>query len=380
MQQKRLCAFLVAAGCASHAAASPPAFRPAACPVQVDGVRVGTALTAGNSSLRNTIAYDAAARTWHFWGFVADDANFPSIASSLPSVLHATSADGLHFSSDAPLRYDIAAARYADFGASIDPPLDFFRAVFDAASGTWKLFDWSENDQQSPSRWGSYNYNTSVNDLGSLPGNVSVVHQGPLGTPVAGNHVGAFGLVDGVLYLRVDTGGGGAGQFAYTDAIPPSTGAQLAEVDLYTGTPYCWFLAPGCGSSDPRTPAYVHNVGRTLRQTDASLGTYYSFRDASTGARLDKQLWYVESNDNGVSWSAPGGVFADGNAVTIDGQPLDAAPGSANFSSVEVVEGVNVCRAYFSTQDAAGNYVMVSASTGSACDALFADSFEGCGN
>jgi hypothetical protein len=44
------------------------------------------------------------------------------------------------------------------------------------------------------------------------------------------------------------------------------------------------------------------------------------------------------------------------------------------------VQGTNVCRAYFSTRDASGNYVMVSATTGSACDALFADGFEGCGN
>ena len=380
MQSRRLCAFLVAAACASGAAAAPPAFRPSACPVKLDGVRVGTDLTAGNSSLRNSIAYEPSTKTYHFWGFAADDANFPSLASALPSVVHATSGDGLHFVSDAPLGYGIGAAHYTDFAAALDPPLDFFRAVFDAASGTWKLLNWSENDQQSPSRWGLYNYNTSVNDLGAVAGNTSVVHQGPLNTPVAGNHVGAFGLVDGTIYLRVDTGGGGAGQFAYTDAIPPATGAQLGEADLYTGTPYCWFIAPGCGSSDPRTPAYVHDVGRTLRQTDGSLATFYTFRDAATSARLDKQLWYVESSDDGVSWSAPAGVFADGNAITIDGQLLDAAPGSANFSNVEVVESANVCRAYFSTQDANGHYVMVSASTGSACDALFADNFEGCGN
>jgi len=381
MPQKRRLAFLVAAVCVSvSAAAAPPVFRNNACPVKLDGVRLGTDLTPGNGSLRNSIAYEPATKLYHLWGFVADDANFPSVASTLPSALHATSRDGLHFSSDVQLRYDVGEARYPDFGALIDPPLDFLRAAFDADTGTWKLLNWSENDAQSPSRWGQYNYNTSVNDLGTVAGNASVVHQGPLNTPVAGNHVGVFGLVDGIIYLRVDTGGGGAGQFAYSDAIPPSTGAQLAEVDLYTGTPYCWFLAAGCGGSDPRTPAYVHNVGRTLRQTDGSLGTYYTFRNAATSARLDKQLWYVESHDDGVTWSSPAGVFANGSAITIDGQPLDSAPGTANFSSVDVVQATNVCRAYFSTQDGAGKYVMVSVSTGSACDTLFADSFDGCGN
>ena len=51
------------------------------------------------------------------------------------------------------------------------------------------------------------------------------------------------------------------------------------------------------------------------------------------------------------------------------------------FGLVDAAEqGTSVCRTYFSTQDASGNYVTVSASTGSACDALFADGFEGCGN
>ena len=360
--------------------AAPPAFRTNTCPVKLNGIRVGTDLTPGGSSMRNTIAYEAFTRLYHFWGFAADDPNFPSVASSLRAVVHATSTDGLHFSSDSNLSYAFGSASYTSFGAIIDPPLDFFRAVYDTSTGTWKLFNWSENDQQSPSRWGQYNYNTSVNDLGTQASTTSVVHQGPLNTPVAGNHVGTFGLVDGLVYLRVDTGGGGDGQFAYTDSIPPSTGPQLNEADLFTGTPYCWFLQPSCTMGGLRTPAYVHNVGRTLRQTDGTLGTYYTFRDANTFARLDKQIWYVESKDNGSTWSPAAGVFADGNAITIDDQPLDATAGTANFSHPEVTQANNVCRAYFSTQDANGKFVTVSATTGSACDALFADGFEGCGD
>jgi hypothetical protein len=34
---------------------------------------------------------------------------------------------------------------------------------------------------------------------------------------------------------------------------------------------------------------------------------------------------------------------------------------------------------YFSTKDADGKSVMASASTGSGCDVLFADNFDGCG-
>jgi hypothetical protein len=379
-KQAFLAALLVGAACAPLALAAPPAFRTNTCPVKLNGTRLGTDLTPGGASLRNTIAYEPFTKLYHFWGFAADDANFPSAASSLRAVVHATSTDGLHFTSDSNLSYAFGSANYADYGAELDPPLDFFRAAFDDSTGTWKLFNWTENDQVVHPSFGSYNYNTSVDDLGTVASTTAVQHLGPLNTPVAGNHVGAFGLVDGNLYLRVDTGGGGDGQFAYTDGIPPSTGAEIGETDLFGGTPYCWFLVSGCGTSDPRIPAYVHNVGRSLRQIDGTIGTYYTFRKAADSSRLDKQIWYVESNDSGATWSAPTGVFANGNAIKIDHQPLDAAAGTANFSHAEVTQAGNVCRAYFSTQDANGAYVMVSATTGSACDALFADGFEGCGD
>jgi hypothetical protein len=380
MQFKVVAAVAACALVGQVAVAAPPVFRTNTCPLTLDGTRVGSDLTPDGGSLRNTIAYEASTKLFHFWGFAADDQHFPSVASSLRAVVHATSADGLHFTSDSNLSYAFGSASYTSYGATIDPPLDFFRAVFDTDTGTWKLFNWTENDQVSDPSFGSYNYNTSVNDLGTRASTTSVLHQGPLLSPVAGNHVGTFGLVDGLIYLRVDTATGGNGQFAYTDGIQPATGPELNEADLYTGTPYCWFLASGCGSIDARTPAYVHNVGRTLRQTDGTLGTYYTFRDATTAARLDKQIWYIESGDNGTTWSAPTGVFADGSAITIDGQPLDADAGSANFSSIDTVQAKNVCRAFFSTQDANGDFVMVSATTGSACDAIFADGFEGCGN
>ena len=144
MQTTRWLACVAAFACASVSAT--PAFRSDTCAVRLDGVRIGSDLTAGNSSLRNTVAYDPVGGLYHFWGFVADDANFPSAASALTAVRHATSTDGVHFTSDRNLTYAAASASYTAFGADIDPPLDFFRAAFDSASGTWKLFNWTEND------------------------------------------------------------------------------------------------------------------------------------------------------------------------------------------------------------------------------------------
>lgn len=369
MSHRHLVPLLLALG-AAPALAAPPPLSTSTCPVTLDGVRLGSDLTPGGASLRNTFAYEPATRRFHFWGFGADDANWPSAASSLRGVVHATSRDGVHFTSDSNLSYAFGSADYHAYGASIDPPLDFMRAVFDTGSGSWKLFAWTENVGGSV---GTYNYNTSVSDLGTLASTTAVQHQGPLSSPFAGNHVGAFGLVQGQLYLRVDSATGGDGRFDYSDGMPPSTGALLDEADLYAGTPYCWGLDPACGNSDPRIRAYVHNVGRTFAYADGTLATWYAFRDWNTAARLDKQIWTVESTDGGATWSTPAGLFADGSALTLDGQPLAA---DGNFSSPDVAIGASVCRGWFSTKDANGAFVMVSTSTGSACDALFVDGFE----
>ena len=374
MQTTRWLACVAAFACASVSAA--PVFRNDTCAVRLDGVRVGGDLTAGNSSLRNTLAYDAAGGLYHFWGFVADDASFPSAASAVPAVRHATSSDGVHFTSDANLSYAAAGASYTTFGADIDPPLDFFRAAFDAASGTWKLFNWSGNDQLASPSFGQYNYNTSVNDLGADPGNTAVVHQGPLNTPVAGNHVGTFGLFGSTLVLRVDGGAadGGAGQFAYSDGTPPSTGAMGVEANLFAATPYCWLLDVACGTpTDPRVPAYVHNVGRTLAQADGSIGTFYNFRHAD-GSRIEKQIWYTESRDGGTTWSLPAPLIVAGDAVTVEGQALAA---DGYFGNVDVLRGARGERIYFSSKDAAGRTIFVTAPA-LAADLLFEDNFGGC--
>lgn len=373
----RLCAAIGAMLlCIQVASAAPPVFHPQACSVSVDGNRLDTVLTPGSADQRNTFAYEPATHRWHFWGFLADDNNFPSVASSLRAVVHATSTDGIHFTSDSNLSYAFGSASYTDFGATIDPPLDFLRAVFDPSTGTWKLFNWTENVGASV---GSYNYNTSVNDLGTQASTTAVVHQGPLNTPVAGNHVGAFGLVDGVLYLRTDTDGN-ADTFAYSDgaypwtgANQPSTGGATGSADLFAGTPYCWFLASTCGNTDPRIPAYVHNVGRTLRQADGTLGTYYTFRDASTYARLDQQIWYVESSNNGTSWSTPAAAFAGPSGVTIDGAGL----GTAGFSDVDLVLNGSHYQLYLSAQDSNDYYVVIAAQ-GRPSDAIFWDGFDAC--
>ncbi len=229
-------ASLIGCALASAAFAATPTFQDRTCPVRLDGTRLGADLTPGGSSLRNTIAYEPSTHLYHLWVLANDDTNFPT-TSALPYFTHATSTDGLHFTNDGTLHYEIGSADWTSFGSSIDPPLDFVRAAFNDESGTWKLFAWTENvTNNGGPDVGLYNYNTSVNDFGGVASNTYALHQGPLNSPLAGNHVGTFGLVDGKLYLRVDSEpgtfggrGGGIGQLDYTDAVPPSTSASWAK-------------------------------------------------------------------------------------------------------------------------------------------------------
>src|SRR5262249_5102059 len=152
--------------------------------------------------------------------------------------------------------------------------------------------------------------------------------------------------------LYADQTGGGALALAYTDGIPPQapwTQNEGDEANLFAGTPYCWGLAAACNPNTNPAAAYVHNVGRTLRQNDGTIGTYYTFRHWD-GTRAARQIYYVESTDEGATWSQATGVFADASAITVNGGALDAAAGSANFSSIDVLVRGSGYRAYFSTQ------------------------------
>jgi hypothetical protein len=91
----------------------------------------------------------------------------------------------------------------------------------------------------------------------------------------------------------------------------------------------------------------------------APLGTFYSFRFWQTGARVNKQIYYAESSDGGATWSAPVGLFADGNLVTVDG-----APNQDNFSHPEVVLAAGARILYMSTRAGDGRFVVVTNAPG----------------
>jgi len=308
--------------------------------VTLDGVRLGTDLDPSNYSMFPSVVYDPQSGVFHMWVAASN-------ALSIEGLRHATSSDGVHFISDGNLSF-AGGSPFPIYGAPTEPQFEFPRAA--RIGSDWKLLIWTENG--APGQFGDYNYNESVNDIGIDPGTLAVAHQGPVyptnGAGTYGQTTGPFGMVNGALYVQDDRVGG-ISKWDYDDTTPPSVATPAdASQDLITGTGFVYFLThPG----DP-LGVYVHNVGRVLDQGDGTLGVYYSLRHPD-GSRVNKQIYYAQSGDGGQTWSAPVGLFSNGDAVRVDG-----APNQFDFSHPEVTL-VGFRRVlYFSTKAADGAYVV----------------------
>lgn len=363
---------LVAIAVAASAPAAPVAFPLSTSTVRLDGVAIGQPLhPASLNSLRFTATFNPLDSLYHLW--VLDGGDTQNLSDmQVADIAHATSSDGINFTTQGKLNPPASWwTQIAGVGATAEPSVNYLRV--DKVGTEWFLTIWSPNESNT----GRYNYNANVWNIGANINNLNVVQRGPLPTLTdaptgpGGNMVGSFGMVNGNIYLRQDTQynsgapinpalyGGGMGRYTYTDATRPVLSGLwgTSEADLFTGTAYCWMLPnPGanqCAAFPASTPAYVHNAGRTLQQ-GAALGAYYTFRDWTTAARLEKQIYFVESADDGLNWTPPAGVYANGNGVLVDG-----LPNTGNFSSPEVFAVGSAYRAYFSTKDACGNTILV---------------------
>lgn len=331
---------LIAGAClgmlaATGAMAAPASFPTTTTQVMLDGNPVGTGPTDW-VSLLNTVVYDGG--TYYMW-YVSNPATF-----SLSSVQLATSSDGVVFTTVGPLAPP--AAWWTARGATAEPIANYLRV---SKVGTdWKLMVWHSNG----TGYGDFRYNTSVWTIGPDISNPNITLDYPLLWPPGGRHVGPLGIISDQIYLVQDTDKG-LGRYS----LPMTTAGMIDVGDLYTGSEWCrGHNNPACQASG--NGAFVHNYGRTLDQGGA-LGTYYAFRKHPSGARHEQQLWYVESTDGGDTWSTPTKLFTDGSQVTVDGVFT-----TGNFSSPEVaLLGDGSYRSYFSTSNACGQVVMVTAAT-----------------
>jgi len=356
---------LAAAAPIPAAHASAPVGPTAVTALTLDGSPLAVPPRAGRS-LAPTLHFDTATQTYHLWVLLAD-----APGESMLNMRHATAADGKAFTSAGTLTYAGTPFAGTPWGTTVGEPAMIY-PKFAVLYGRYKLLTWTYNNATFPSPWGDYNYAISVDDIGTSLANTVLTHEGPIGPVGAagslpGQTAGAWGVVNDVLYYENNFFLGRAATPAEllpvtTPFAPPATvftgpwrvtaiGAAVKDLvhTLPLPTP------KNCFDAGPPT-FYVHNDARVLANGDGTLGLFYAIRDCATGARVNKQLYYAESADDGLTWSDPVGIFADGNAVTVNGL---LNTGNFSLADVVVVNGQRVV--YFSTTDAAGNLVVAAA-------------------
>ena len=348
--------------------AAPVAFPTNTTAVTLDGTALGDA--SPGTSLRTSVAR-ASDGTYHLWMLPA------GTSSLLSEMVHATSADGIHFTSQGKLTPPANYWQLMACGPSTSPePISSFVRV-SQSGGEWLMTVWHPNAAGQNT---FYSYSSSIWRLGTDPANLTPTLAGPLPSTSCGtanapgrHHLGTFGIADGRLWLRQSAAagalpgarGGNVGGYTFdlgtspptTSPRPsadPGTPKQTREADLFAGTGYY-----ETGSPPPATRAYVYNAGRTLAQGGA-LGTYYSFADYNSAAALEQDMWYVESTDRGSTWTAPARIYPGQGATVL----VDGLPNRGNFSGPEVTSDG---RTYFATRDACNNNVLVTAA-GAAAD------------
>ena len=351
-------AILLAIICAS-AQAGPPTVASTNAKVTLDGSPLGTAIA--NRSAYATILFDTASSTYHMWVSVADEtppgttpADF--VPLRIAGYRHATSSDGVAFVSTGTLSFAGNPFATQIFGSTFgEPPWFYPKAAL--WNGRYTLLMWTINGfwGVSPSL-GDYNYNVSVNDIGSNPSSPSLTHYGPVGAApgngIDGQTAGVFGVVSDVMYYDNNSL---LGRAPLTDNGPqafPSAGntgpwrvtaTNSAVADPLTALGFVACQFPGGNT-------YVHNDARVIDNGDGTLGWIFTLRNCD-GSRKSQQIYYMQSADNGLTWSNPVGIVT--GPVTIGGV---TPSGGFALSDVVVVGGQRIV--YFNAPDSSGNLIV----------------------
>jgi len=341
-------------GIETAAWAGPPVVTSTNSLLTLDGVPLGSAIAIRSSY--PTILYDAASATYHMWVLVSDETGGGSTgpdfyAMRIAGYRHATSHNGTTFTTTGPLSFAGNPFATQIYGSAYgEPPWFYPKAAI--WNGRYTLFMWTINGFFGPPSLGDYNYNISGNDVGTNPSTLALTHEGPVGA-VPGNGIfdqtaGIFGVVNGVMYYDNNSL---LGRAAITDN-GPQTFPSAASTGPWriTGT--------NAAVADPLTPlgfvacqfagdTYVHNDARVLDNGDGTLGWIFTLRNCD-GSRKSQQIYYMQSSDNGLNWSAPVGIIT--GPVTIGGV---APVGGFSLADVVMVNGQRVV--YFNAADALGN-------------------------
>ena len=293
--------------------AGPPVVNGSNALLTLDGTPLGTAIAARSSY--PTILYDSASATYHMWVAMVDETGGGATGPDfyplrIAGYVHATSTNGTSFTKTGTL--SLAGNPFAAqiFGSAYGEPPWFYPKA-SVWNGSYTLFMWTINGFFGPPSLGDYNYNISVNGIGADPSLLVLTHEGPvgpIGNGIAGQTAGIYGVVNGVMYYDNNSL---LGRAAITDNGPqpfPSaantgpyrvTGSNTAVADPLTplGFVACQFAGGN---------TYVHNDARVIDNGNGTLGWFFTLRNCD-GSRKSQQIYYMESADGGLTWSAARG-------------------------------------------------------------------------
>lgn len=326
---KRAFVTAVAAALASAAAMAAPVITPNFQPVLIDGSATAFATAAGQGTAFNVL-YDGG--VFHLW-YRAD-----LTTATIGELRHATSVDGVNFTTVG------GAFTFTSNPFPTGTPPDLYYEAVSKVAGVFKFIHWTGNG--GAGTYPAYDYNNSVSDIGASAANTAVTHRGAMTGGTAGQTAGSFGIVNGNWYGQCGLTGQEVCRSPYTDGTPPGVAASIYPSVLNASSTLTTAGFPA---------GYINNHG-DINVGAAGLDMVLTLRTDSSGARANKQVYYSNSLNDGVSWSAI--------TPLISGTPLlSGVPfGAANFAHPELVNGPAGYKLYVSGQNAAGNFVIAVAS------------------
>jgi len=170
------CAVAIALGIVAPAWAGPPLVPSTNSLVTLDGNALGTAI-AGRSAYP-TILYDSGSATYHMWVAVVDESGAGSTGPDfyplrIAGYRHATSTNGTSFATTGTLSFVGSPFATQIFGSAYgEPPWFYPKAAI--WNGRYTLFMWTINGFFGPPSLGDYNYDISVNDVGTDPSTLAL--------------------------------------------------------------------------------------------------------------------------------------------------------------------------------------------------------------
>jgi hypothetical protein len=336
--------------------------------VTLDGNPLGTG-PESTRGLSQSVVFDQSTATYHMWyksgGTQIDSGTQASdlYDGDLPTFRHATSTDGLSFTSTSNLSYTApptwlstptgSPPASTPMPGGYTPPFVFPRVT--NVDGTLKLQVWSYNHNGSS----AHNYNVTVfdlsNDVNGDP--TQATHIGPAAYPgINGGHTMGFVEYGGEtkLVAHADTASPNLDSVRVWDYNEPvdANGYVPITIDGTGVLPRAVQVARAIGTEDSVIRVFFGQGTWRLKYDSANFGPGHF------------DIGYMESTDGGLTWSLSSDIFGgNGSSLVVnDGEANEfTVHADSIFNAPEVtLLDPDSFRLYMNVTDAQGNEIVVS--------------------